>query len=173
MRGARAHENPGRSSVGWQDPGETLWASGNRGGAQEAPKEGDQGTMFNQIRNRNEWGDKSVSQKGFTLIELLVVIAILGVLAVVGVLSFGGLTNTAKGATAKTELTQIQAAVDAYNAKHGVYPAAATPFALATLQTDGDLKGGTGPTVTFQCSYDLDASGNVAFDATQTDPNCK
>ena len=135
--------------------------------------------MFKEIRNRTEWSDKSVSQKGFTLIELLVVIAILGVLAVVGVLSFGGLTGTAKGATAKTELTQIQAAVDAYNAKNNVYPAAATPFLSAVaalpaanvLATDGDLKTG----VKIQCFYDLSAAGDVTFSAvaTQTDPNCK
>ena len=76
--------------------------------------------MFKHIRNRAEWSDKTVSQKGFTLIELLVVIAILGILAVVGVLSFGGLTGNAKHATAKTELTEVQTAVDAlHGERHG------------------------------------------------------
>ena len=67
--------------------------------------------------NREDWSEKNVAQKGFTLIELLVVIAILGILAVVGVLAFGGLTDSAKSATNKTELTQVQTAVDAYLAK--------------------------------------------------------
>jgi type IV pilus assembly protein PilA len=125
--------------------------------------------MFKNIRNRMDWSDKSSSQKGFTLIELLVVIAILGVLAVVGVLSFGGLTDSAKKSTAKTELTQIQAAVDAYNAKHLAFPPFTTPAALATsLKTDGELKG----TATLQCNYDLSAAGDVTFSATQTDANC-
>jgi prepilin-type N-terminal cleavage/methylation domain-containing protein len=129
--------------------------------------------MFKNIRNRMDWSDKSSSQKGFTLIELLVVIAILGVLAVVGVLSFGGLTDSAKKSTAKTELTQIQAAVDAYNAKHLAYPTAGDPLDLTILTGDGELKASaaTGS----QCNYKLTAAGDVSFATSQTgkDPvNC-
>ena len=64
--------------------------------------------MFKNIRNSK--GDKGIVEAGFTLVELLVVIAILGILAVVGVLSFNGLTDSAKTATGKTELTQVQTA---------------------------------------------------------------
>ena len=111
--------------------------------------------MFKNIRNRAEWSDKTVSQKGFTLIELLVVIAILGILAVVGVLSFGGLTGGAHTATAKTELTEVQTAVDAFRA---LSPTNAIPANVAALQTGGELKPGT-----LLCSYVIDASGNVTF----------
>ena len=127
--------------------------------------------MFNNTRNRADWSDKSSSQKGFTLIELLVVIAILGVLAVVGVLSFSGLTDSAKGSTAKTELTQVQTAVDAYAAKNGAAPADAAPLNVVTsLETAPNIY--IKPGSKMQCSYDL-AGGNVTFSATQTDPNCK
>ena len=127
--------------------------------------------MVKNIHSRDAWSDKSVTQKGFTLIELLVVIALLGILAVVGVLSFGGLTNNAKKSTAKTELTQVQAAADAYNASHvtgtnnltdGINP-------VPVLQTDGELKAGA----TFQCAYVYTlATQAVSFSGTQTDPNC-
>ena len=123
--------------------------------------------MFKQIRNRADWSDKSSSQKGFTLIELLVVIAILGILAVVGVLSFGGLTDSAKSATNKTELTQVQTASDAYLAKHnGVVPAGGLTVAL--LQTDGELRGGANAV---KCTYTIASvpvTGTVVGDVTQT-----
>jgi prepilin-type N-terminal cleavage/methylation domain-containing protein len=109
--------------------------------------------MFNKMKNRADWSDKSVSQKGFTLIELLVVIAILGILAVVGVLSFGGLTNSAKQATNKTELTQVQTAADAYQAKNGTVPAD-----TAVLVTDGELRGGANA---IKCTYAISATGDV------------
>ncbi len=127
--------------------------------------------MFKQIRNRADWSDKSVSQKGFTLIELLVVIAILGILAVVGVLSFGGLTNGAKASTAKTELTQVQTASDAYSALHpGLFATG-----VVMMQTDGELKVTNNGTATggMQCNYTFSATGDVSFSATQVDPNCK
>ena len=113
--------------------------------------------MFNNIRNRADWSDKSVSEKGFTLIELLVVIAILGILAVVGVLSFGGLTGGAHTATSQTEKAEVQTAVDAYRAQNaGVIPAS-----VAAMQTgaNNELNAGT-----LLCTYTIDTTtGAVAF----------
>jgi prepilin-type N-terminal cleavage/methylation domain-containing protein len=126
--------------------------------------------MFKNIRNKADWTDKSSSQKGFTLIELLVVIAILGVLAVVGVLSFGGLTDSAKKSTAKTELTQVQAAVDAYRANPANAALAdADPIAIAPLQPTY-LKAG----INLQCNYKI-VAGDISFATSQVgkDPvNC-
>ena len=118
--------------------------------------------MFNQMKKRADWTDKSVSQKGFTLIELLVVIAILGILAVVGVLSFGGLTGSAKAATNKTELTQVQTAADAYQAKNGTVPAD-----TAALVTDGELRGGVNA---IKCAYTIAANGDVPSTARERLP---
>ncbi len=92
--------------------------------------------MFNNIRNRADWTDKSSSQKGFTLIELLVVIAILGVLAVVGVLSFGGLTDSAKYSTAKTELTRSRPRSTPTGETGQLAPADAAALNVAT-RSDG------------------------------------
>lgn len=104
--------------------------------------------------NREDWSEKNVAQKGFTLIELLVVIAILGILAVVGVLAFGGLTDSAKEATDKTELTQVQTAVDAYRAINDAIPAN-TAALTAQLKDPGAL----------ECTYVI--SGTTG-DVTQT-----
>lgn len=116
--------------------------------------------MFKHIRNRADWSDKSVSQKGFTLIELLVVIAILGILAVVGVLSFGGLTGNARHATATTELTEVQSAVDAYMANGSTNPTGVAPADTASL-IGHELKTGT----VLQCAYVIAADGSVTFAA--------
>jgi prepilin-type N-terminal cleavage/methylation domain-containing protein len=130
-------------------------------------------TMLKHIRARAAWSERSVAAKGFTLIELLVVITILGILAVVGVLAFGGITDTAKNATARTERTQIQTAVDAYLSKPG-HATAPTSGDIAALKTDNDLKASF-DTVTDprQCDYTWTPAGDVSFAAVQADPQCK
>jgi prepilin-type N-terminal cleavage/methylation domain-containing protein len=59
---------------------------------------------------------------GFTLIELLVVISIIGILAG---LTFGvsrGIKISAAKSRAKTELAQVQSAIEGYKSKLGYYP---------------------------------------------------
>jgi general secretion pathway protein G len=69
---------------------------------------------------------------GFTLIELLIVIVILGVLAGIVVFSVNFITDRGTNAACKTDIKNVQAAVEAYRAadplKDGKYPAT-----LATL----------------------------------------
>lgn len=71
-------------------------------------------------------GDNQITTKrGFTLIELLVVMAILGVLATVGLSSFRLSQIKSRDARRKSDLGQVQRALEMYYNDYGAYPAAA------------------------------------------------
>jgi len=59
---------------------------------------------------------------GFTLIELLIVIVILGVLAGIVVFSVNFIQNRGTQAACRTQLKNVQTAVEAYYADQGKYP---------------------------------------------------
>ena len=61
---------------------------------------------------------------GFTLIELLVVLGIIGILAGVIYASFGEARQTARDDIRKSELRELQLALELYKAQNGEYPAA-------------------------------------------------
>ena len=61
-------------------------------------------------------------KKGFTLIELLVVIAILGLLATVGLSSFRTSQLKGRDSKRKSNLSQIQKALEMYYNDYGQYP---------------------------------------------------
>ena len=80
------------------------------------------------------------SQKGFTLIELLVVIAIIGLLTSFLVANFVGVKERARDAQRKSDLRQIQAALEIYRSDKGSYPLTsmiANPCTPGTSWTDG------------------------------------
>lgn len=61
---------------------------------------------------------------GFTLIELLVVITIIGILSSIVYSSFGGARASARDDVRKSDIKQLQLAVEAYRAQNGRYPEA-------------------------------------------------
>lgn len=65
-------------------------------------------------------------QKGFTLIELLVVIVIIGVLSSLLMVNFVGIRERARDTQRKSDLKQIQSALEMYRADQGSYPIAAS-----------------------------------------------
>jgi prepilin-type N-terminal cleavage/methylation domain-containing protein len=60
--------------------------------------------------------------KGFTLIELLVVIAIIGILAVLIILNLSTARKKARDAQRKSNLSEMQVALENYNDDNSNYP---------------------------------------------------
>lgn len=88
----------------------------------------------------------SASKKtGFTLIELLVVIAILGILATVGLGSFQSSQMKSRDAQRKSDLGQIQKALEMYYNDNGKYPLTADLQAL--LNSGGSWTAASGQTI--------------------------
>jgi general secretion pathway protein G len=71
------------------------------------------------INNKNN----HQSIRGFTLIELLIVIAIIGVLSTLLMANFIGVRQRARDSQRKSDLRQIQAALEIYRSDIGSYPA--------------------------------------------------
>ena len=61
-------------------------------------------------------------RRGFTLIELLVVIAIIGILAALVYANFAGARPKARDAQRKSDLRNLQTALDVYANDNGSYP---------------------------------------------------
>lgn len=72
---------------------------------------------------RNKYITKKAKQiQGFTLIELLVVIAIIGVLASFLLVNFIGIRQRGRDTRRKSDIRQIQAALELYRSDNGIYP---------------------------------------------------
>jgi general secretion pathway protein G len=62
------------------------------------------------------------AKTGFTLVELLLVLVILAMLAAIVVPKFSGRTEQAKLTSAKTQISNLETALDAYETDCGGYP---------------------------------------------------
>lgn len=71
----------------------------------------------------------ALQEHGFTLIELLVVVAIIGILSALLMSNFIGVRQRARDAQRKSDLRQIQSALELYRADYGSYPT----YASSTL----------------------------------------
>ncbi len=76
------------------------------------------------------------SERGFTLIELLIVIAIIGILTTLLMVNFIGIRQRARDAERKSDLRQIQAALELYHADTGTYPST-LPVCGSTFSSNG------------------------------------
>jgi len=81
-----------------------------------------QDIIHKETRCRNKFGMTRIETKGFTLIELLVVIAIIGVLASFLIANFVSIKERARDGKRKTDLYNIQAALEIYRSDKSSYP---------------------------------------------------
>lgn len=68
--------------------------------------------------------------RGFTLIELLIVVAIIGILTTIVTANFVGVRQRARDATRKSDIRQIQSALELYRSDNGAYPINLSTFRL-------------------------------------------
>jgi len=76
----------------------------------------------------------TIYKKGFTLIELLVAISIIGVLSSFLLANFVGVRQRARDGVRKSDLRQIQSALELYRSDKGIYPTSPLPTCGFPLQ---------------------------------------
>jgi prepilin-type N-terminal cleavage/methylation domain-containing protein len=101
-------------------------------------------------------------RKGFTLIELLIVMAVIAVLIGIAIPSFRGMQTQAKITKAQGDMRVLKLALESYNARHNVYPAALSAVTLETVSIISTLP--TDPfAATAGTSYGYATSGVNGF----------
>ena len=100
---------------------------------------------------------KLSTRKGFTLIELLIVIAIIGVLATIFFANYLGVRQRARDSQRKSNLRQIQAALELYRYDWGSYP---DVLYSTNCPTSSSLMRGT---VTYMQKIPCDPSSNSFY----------
>jgi len=76
----------------------------------------------------------TICHRGFTLIELLVAISIIGILSSFLLANFVGVRQRARDGIRKSDLRQIQSALELYRSDKAAYPASPLPSCGSPLQ---------------------------------------
>lgn len=97
--------------------------------------------------------------KGFTLVELLIVVGIIGILATLLMVNFVGVRQRARDAQRKSDIRQIQSALELYRSDNGSYPAA-VGTSIGTC--GGSL---TGASNTYMQKIPCDPSGTSGYNS--------
>lgn len=84
------------------------------------------------------------SRAGFTLVELLLVLVILGTLAAIVIPKFAGRTEQARVTAARTQISNLETSLDAYETDCGSYPQGSDGL-RSLLEKPSDVEGWRGP----------------------------
>lgn len=107
--------------------------------------------------------NKILSKRGFTLVELLVVIAIIGILSTLLTANFIGVRQRGRDSQRKSNLRQIQSALELYRADQAGYPATSSFPACGGAFTN------TNGTTTYMQKVPCDPSGgSYTYSSTDT-----
>ena len=64
----------------------------------------------------------STKRDGFTIVELLIVIVVIGILAAITIVAFNGVQDRAKFTREKSDMLNLNKAIQLYYAENGTYP---------------------------------------------------
>jgi general secretion pathway protein G len=115
-----------------------------------------QGLNIKETGCRNKFGTTKRVSKGFTLIELLVVITIIGILSSFLFANFVGVRQRARDGVRKSDLRQIQSALELYRADKGVYPSSLPPCGSSLQDTST-------PPVVYMKKLSCDPSSGLTY----------
>ena len=122
-------------------------------------------TLKNQWKMKND--KYQIRESGFTLIELLIVVAIIGILSSLLMANFIGIRQRARDAQRKSDLRQIQSALEIFRADFGAYPTSdqypsSCGGAFSTENSQGQ-------TVTYMQEVPCDPLTGLPFEYTPTE----
>jgi len=107
-----------------------------------------------------------LSQRGFTLIELIVVVAIIGILASIVYANLGNTSAAGRDTKRKSDLRNIQTAIEAYKQKIGRYPAMGCSTGADGFSGEDDCSdfiSGLAPEFISRLPHDPKRSTNVGY----------
>ena len=104
-------------------------------------------------------------QNGFSLIEILVVIGIIGILATLLIPNLIGVRQRARDSQRKSDIRQIQSALELYRADNAAYPSAtSTPYRLnATACATSNIFTSPNLLVTYMQKIPCDPTGTGVY----------
>jgi general secretion pathway protein G len=116
-----------------------------------------------QIANRKS--QIATSKAGFTLVELLLVIAIIGILASVISVNFVGIRQRARDSQRKSDIRQIQSAVELYRVDNGSYPVRTSTYRINSGSTCPAVEAFIDSGTTYMSKVPCDPSGSSGYNA--------